>query len=59
MPEPEQNTVDLPSEGRSVAVEIEHDVISADSAVREDTGEHEDYRAKVQKRIDKLTKKAR
>jgi hypothetical protein len=56
MPEPEQNTVDLPSEGRSVAVEIDKDAISA---VEENSGEHEDYSAKVQKRIDKLTKKAR
>jgi hypothetical protein len=59
MPEPEQNTVDLPSEGRSIAVEIDKDAISADSAVEENSGEHEDYSAKVQKRIDKLTKKAR
>ena len=59
MPEPEQNTVDLPSEGQSVAVEIDKDAISADSAVEENSGEHEDYSAKVQKRIDKLTKKAR
>ena len=59
MPEPEQNTVDLPSEGQSIAVEIDKDAISADSAVEENSGEHEDYSAKVQKRIDKLTKKAR
>jgi len=56
MPEPEQNTVDLPSEGQTVAVEIDKDAISA---VEENSGEHEDYSAKVQKRIDKLTKKAR
>jgi hypothetical protein len=56
MPEPEQNTVDLPSEGQAVAVEIDKDAISA---VEENSGEHEDYSAKVQKRIDKLTKKAR
>ena len=59
MPEPEQNTVDLPSEGQSIAVEIDKDAISADSAVEANSGEHEDYSAKVQKRIDKLTKKAR
>ena len=56
MPEPEQNTVDLPSEGQTVAVEIDKDAISA---VEANSGEHEDYSAKVQKRIDKLTKKAR
>ena len=40
-------------------MEIDKDAISADSAVEENSGEHEDYSAKVQKRIDKLTKKAR
>ena len=52
----EQDTVDLPSEGKSVAVEIDKDSISS---IGEDSGEHEEYSAKVQKRIDKLTKKAR
>jgi hypothetical protein len=56
MPELEQDTVDLPSEGKSVAVEIDKDSISS---IEEDSGEHEEYSAKVQKRIDKLTKKAR
>ena len=58
MPEPEQNIVDLPSEGQPVSVEIDK---SAVSEVVEEGGteEHEVYSAKVQKRIDKLTKKAR
>ena len=57
MPEPEPNIVDLPSEGKSVSVEIEKDAASSvEAAVSE---EHEAYSSKVQKRIDKLTKKAR
>jgi len=56
MPELEQDTVDLPSEGKSVVVEIDKDAISS---IEGDSGEHEEYSAKVQKRIDKLTKKAR
>ena len=57
MPEPEPNIVDLPSEGKSVSVEIEKDAASTEEeAVSE---EHEAYSSKVQKRIDKLTKKAR
>ena len=58
MPEPEQNIVDLPSEGQHVSVEIDKDSVSP--AIQEGTvEEHEEYSAKVQKRIDKLTKKAR
>ena len=58
MPEPEQNVVDLPSEGQHVSVEIDKDSVSP--AIQEGTvEEHEEYSAKVQKRIDKLTKKAR
>ena len=57
MPEPEPNIVDLPSEGQTVSVEIEKDSASpVEAAVSE---EHEAYSSKVQKRIDKLTKKAR
>ena len=56
MPEPEPNIVDLPSEGKSVSVSIEKDAVSPVEAVSE---EHEAYSSKVQKRIDKLTKKAR
>lgn len=57
MPEPEQNSVDLPSEGQSVAVEIDKDAISSVADEVEGSEEHEAYSAKVQKRIDKLTKK--
>jgi small-conductance mechanosensitive channel len=58
MPEPEQSLVDLPSEGPHVSVEIDKDSVSP--AIQEGTvEEHEEYSAKVQKRIDKLTKKAR
>jgi len=56
MPEPEPNIVDLPSEGKSVSVSIEKDAVSPVEAVSE---EHEAYSSKVQKRIEKLTKKAR
>ena len=57
MPEPEPNIVDLPSEGKSVSVEIEKDAASTEEAAVSE--EHEAYSSKVQKRIDKLTKKAR
>ena len=57
MPETEQNFVDLPSEGPSVSVEIDKSVVTVSPG--EDSPEHEAYSAKVQKRIDKLTKKAR
>ena len=58
MPEPEQSLVDLPSEGPHVSVEVDKDSVSP--AIQEGTvEEHEEYSAKVQKRIDKLTKKAR
>ena len=57
MPETEQNFVDLPSEGPSVSVEIDKSEVAVSSG--EDSPEHEAYSAKVQKRIDKLTKKAR
>jgi len=57
MPETESNSVDLPSEGPSVSVEIDKSEVNVSSG--EDFPEHEAYSAKVQKRIDKLTKKAR
>jgi hypothetical protein len=58
MPEPEPNTVDLPSEGQAVSVEIDkEDVGLSEEASSSD--EHEEYSSKVQKRIDKLTRKAR
>ena len=57
MPETEQNFVDLPSEGPDVSVEIDKSEVTV--TPEESSPEHEDYSAKVQKRIDKLTKKAR
>mgnify|MGYP003134821298 CR=1 FL=1 len=57
MPETEQNFVDLPSEGPGVSVEIDKSEVTVSPG--EDSPEHEAYSAKVQKRIDKLTKKAR
>ena len=57
MPETEQNFVDLPSEGPDVSVEIDKSEVTV--SPEGGSPEHEDYSAKVQKRIDKLTKKAR
>ena len=57
MPETEQNFVDLPSEGPDVSVEIDKSEVTV--SPEEGSPEHEDYSSKVQKRIDKLTKKAR
>ena len=57
MPEIEQNFIDLPSEGPEVSVEIDKSQVTV--SPQDDSPEHEDYSAKVQKRIDKLTKKAR
>ena len=53
MPEQENMTVDLPSEGSPVSVEVEP------SIDKEASSEHEEYSGKVQKRIDKLTRKVR
>jgi|TARA_R100000093_G_scaffold29278_1_gene16070 hypothetical protein len=52
-------TVDLPSEGDDVAVEVDESGASEVEAVAEDSEEHEAYSKKVQKRIDKLTHKVR
>jgi hypothetical protein len=57
MPETERNFVDLPSEGPEVSVEILKSEVVV--SPEENSPEHEEYSAKVQKRIDKLTKKAR
>ena len=57
MPETERNFVDLPSEGPEVSVEIDKSEVVV--SPEENSPEHEAYSAKVQKRIDKLTKKAR
>ena len=59
MPEQDELTVDLPSEGQSVSVDVEaQEEVSGGPGVRAET-EHEDYSKKVKRRIDKLTKKAR
>ena len=65
MPEIEDEMVDLPSEGKSVTVTVNKDdtpesiePVSASSEL-DDDDEHLEYSKKVQKRIDKLTRKAR
>ena len=58
MPEPEPNTVDLPSEGQAVSVEIDKEDVGL-VAEASSSDEHEEYSSKVQKRIDKLTRKTR
>jgi|TARA_Y100000296_G_scaffold30396_1_gene35368 hypothetical protein len=64
MPEPQQEelTVDLPSEGQSVSVNVEPSTLNTEAEAEaevENVEEHEDYSKKVKKRIDKLTKKVR
>ena len=62
MPETnEELIVDIPSEGNDVNVDLEASLVqeASDSEVVLESGEHEDYSKKVQRRIDKLTKKAR
>ena len=65
MPEIDDETVDVPTEGKSIAVEVNKDdmpgSIEPVSASTEDSDddEHLDYSKNVQKRIDKLTRKAR
>ena len=65
MPEIEEEMVDLPSEGKSVTVTVNKNAtpesiepVSASSEL-DDDDEHLEYSKKVQKRIDKLTRKAR
>lgn len=56
----EDLTVDLPSEGNDVAIEVEEPGVEEVAAgAAQDSEEHEDYSKKVQKRIDKLTHKVR
>jgi len=55
MPDTNEQLIDLPSEGSSVDVEVDASV--AQQAGEE--GEHEEYSQKVQKRIDKMTRKLR
>jgi|TARA_R100000750_G_scaffold31102_1_gene19888 hypothetical protein len=62
MPEQDELVVDLPDSGETVAVSVD---TSASAADRQDSGiviedeEHTEYSKKVQRRIDKLTKKTR
>ena len=65
MPEIEDEMVDLPSEGKSVTVTVNKDDMpenvepASASSETDDEDEHLEYSKKVQKRIDKLTRKAR
>ena len=57
MPDANEELIDLPSEGKSVDVEVAASV--AQEAGGSEEGEHEEYSQKVQKRIDKMTRKLR
>ena len=61
MPEQDELVVDLPDTGEEVDVEVKEAAPDETVEVSEDTEdeEHVDYSKKVQRRIDKLTKKAR
>ena len=54
MPDPNETLIDLPSEGAAVDVEI-----NSSQSISSEEVEHEEYSQKVQKRIDKLTRKVR
>ena len=60
MPDTNQELIDLPTEGNSVDVEVAP-LASQETApaVPAGEGEHEEYSQKVQKRIDKMTRKLR
>ena len=59
MPEQEESTVDLPSEGQDIAVNVDAPIAAPENQEVNVETEHEDYSKKVKKRIDRLTKKAR
>ena len=61
MPEQDELVVDLPDTGEEVDVEVKEAAPDETVEISEDTEdeEHVDYSKKVQRRIDKLTKKAR
>ena len=59
MPEQEEATVDLPSEGQDIAVNVDAPIAAPENQEVNVETEHEDYSKKVKKRIDRLTKKAR
>ena len=53
MPEQEEATVDLPSEGQDISVSVEAPEASTEGQVVHAETEHEDYSKKVKKRIDR------
>ena len=57
MPDANEELIDLPSEGKSVDVEV--DPSTSQTTASPEEGEHEEYSQKVQKRIDKMTRKLR
>ena len=57
MPDANEELIDLPSEGKSVDVEV--DPSTSQTTTSPEEGEHEEYSQKVQKRIDKMTRKLR
>jgi hypothetical protein len=64
MPEIEDEMVDVPTEGKSIIVEVNKDempgsIEPVDASSEDSDDEHLDYSKNVQKRIDKLTRKAR
>ena len=59
MPEQEEATVDPPSEGQDIAVNVDAPIAAPENQEVNVETEHEDYSKKVKKRIDRLTKKAR
>ena len=59
MAEQEEATVDLPSEGQDIAVNVDAPIAAPENQEVNVETEHEDYSKKVKKRIDRLTKKAR
>ena len=60
MPEIDDEMVDVPTEGKSVTVEVNKDDMPVAASTEDsDDDEHLDYSKNVKKRIDKLTRKAR
>tara|TARA_R110002049_G_scaffold279194_1_gene458080 strand:- start:96 stop:299 length:204 start_codon:yes stop_codon:yes gene_type:complete len=62
MPDPNEALIDLPNEGAHVEVEInasQPTFNGENNVLANEEVEHEEYSQKVQKRIDKLTRKVR
>ena len=57
MPETKEELIDLPSEGKSIDVEVTASPVQEAGGGEE--AEHEEYSQKVQRRIDKMTRKLR